>query len=205
MKILAVCIGAPETLPGLRYKTGIRKMAISGLVQVDGEGMVGDAICNRRHHGGPDQAIYVEGAQTLAWWAEALGRPLPPGTFGENLVIGGLDNRDVAVGDRFYAGDVVLEATSARIPCNTFAARMEDPRFVKRYTEAARPGFYCRVIAGGLLRAEMTVTCARWGGERVTMPELLATFGKRLEGAERERQLATPINARIRAFLTGAP
>lgn len=146
MKILALCIGNPERLPGKSYKTGIFKHAVNGAVMIDAEGLVGDAICNRKHHGGVDQAVYIEGSLTLDWWAQELGGPYEAGTFGENMVISDLDNRDVAVGDRFLAGDLILEVTSCRMPCATFAARMADPKFVKRYTAAARPGIYCRVI-----------------------------------------------------------
>ncbi len=153
MKILAVCIGQARSLPGKSYKTGIAKAPVSGPVMVDSEGLLGDKIINRKHHGGPEQAVYIEGAETLAWWEEQLGRPLEPGTFGENLVLSGLDNRTVAIGDRFTIGEVVLEATSARSPCATFAAHMDDPMMVKRYLKAERPGIYTRVITGGMLEA----------------------------------------------------
>ncbi|WP_454853153.1 MOSC domain-containing protein [Rhizobium binxianense] len=205
MKILAVCSGRPERLPGKTYRTGICKHAVGGPVLIDAEGLVGDAVCNRKHHGGVDQAVYVEGSLTLNWWSRKLGRPLAPGTFGENLVIEGLDNRDVAVGDRFVAGDLVLEATSARIPCATFAARMEDPQFAKRYTAAARPGIYCRVIAGGFAEAGMPVEYRPFGGVRVGMPELMATFGRRLSDEDRARYLAAPIHYRLRALIEAAP
>ena len=65
MQVLAVCIGHPETLPGKRYKTGINKHPVIGPLPVSDEGMAGDAICDRRYHGGPDQAVYVEGAISL--------------------------------------------------------------------------------------------------------------------------------------------
>lgn len=142
MKILAVCRGVPETLPGKKAKTGIHKHAVSGAVMIDEHGVLGDAICNRKHHGGRDQAVYVEGSLTLDWWAGELTQSLEPGAFGENLIIEGLDNCRVAVGDRFITGDIVLEVTSARIPCSTFAAKMGDPQFVRRYTRAGRPGIY---------------------------------------------------------------
>ena len=133
MKILALCMSNPEKLPGKSYKTGIFKRSVNGAVMIDAEGLVGDAICNRKHHGGIDQAVYIEGSLTLDWWAGELGRPCEPGTFGENMVISSLDNRDVSVGDRFIAGDLILEATACRIPCATFAVKMADPKFVKRY------------------------------------------------------------------------
>ncbi len=203
MKILAVCLGAAETLPGRKMKTGINKHAVNGAVMIDTEGLLGDAVCNREHHGGRDQAVYVEGSLTLNWWATALGRPLQPGAFGENLIIEDLDNCHVAVGDRFIAGDLVLEVTSARIPCATFAAKMGDPQFVKRYTGAGRPGIYCRVLACGTVNAGMPVVYRPYAGERVTMPEMMATFGRRLSPGDRARYLSAPIHHKLRATLEG--
>jgi MOSC domain-containing protein YiiM len=205
MKVLAVCTGRPERLPGKAYNTGICKYPVGAAVLIDAEGLVGDAICNRKHHGGVDQAVYLEGSRTLDWWSRKLGRPLAPGTFGENLVIEDLDNRDVAVGDRLVVGDLVLEATSARIPCATFAARMEDPQFARRYTAAARPGIYCRVVAGGFVEAGTPVEYRPFGGARVKMPELMATFGRRLSEEDRARYLAAPIHYKLRARIEAEP
>ncbi|TCL71906.1 MOSC domain-containing protein [Rhizobium sp. BK251] len=201
MKILSVCLGRPERLRGRQYKTGIYKHPVGGAVLIDEEGLVGDAICNRKHHGGEDQAILLEGSLTLSWWAQELGVTLEPGAFGENLVIDGLDNRQVCVGDRFIAGNLVLEATSARIPCATFAAKMGDPRFVKRYTRAGRPGVYCRVLAGGAVEAGLPVEYVPYAGAGVTMPEMMASFGRKLSDEDRARYLAAPIHRKLRAAL----
>lgn len=202
MKILAVCRGSAETLPGKKYKTGINKVPVNGPVMVDTHGIVGDAICNGDHHGGVEQAIYIEGSETLDWWANELGHTLEPGTFGENLVISGIDNRQIAVGDRFIAGEVVMEVTSTRIPCATFAAKMGDPKFPKRFMKAGRAGAYARVLAGGMLEAGQAVEYRPFAGIRITMPDLMATYGKKLPGPERDRYLATPLHAKLRAFLT---
>ncbi|MFS8048503.1 MOSC domain-containing protein [Rhizobium sp. BR 314] len=201
MKILAVCLGAPETLPGRKTKTGINKHAVNGAVMIDAQGLLGDAICNREHHGGRDQAVYVEGSLTLDWWARELGQALEPGFFGENLILEGLDNCAVSVGDRFIAGDLVLEVTCARIPCATFAAKMGDPKFAKRYTRAGRPGIYCRVLAGGTVGAGMPVEYVPYAGAPVTMPEMMATFSRRLSPEDLARYLAAPIHYKLRATL----
>jgi MOSC domain-containing protein YiiM len=198
MKLLAICTGSPERLPGKSYRTGIYKAPINTAVMIDKLGLVGDAVCNKKHHGGPDQAILLEGASTLDWWAAELGRDLPFGTFGENLVIGGLDNRDVAAGDRFHIGGVVLEATCPRSPCNTLAARMEDRQFPKRFFTAARPGIYCRVIRPGMVEPQEPVDHESYAGNRVLLPELLSALGKNLADRERARFLAAPIGARLR-------
>lgn len=198
MKILAVCLGRPEILPGKKYKTGINKLAIQGPIMVDAEGLVGDAILNRKHHGGVDQAVYIEGSIDLDWWQAELGRELPYGTFGENLVIEGLESAILAAGDRLAIGEVLLEVTSARMPCATFAAKMDDPTIVKRYTKAARPGAYARVLQGGMVEAGQSVEFTPWSGDRVTMREMMATFGRRLSETDRARYLAAPVHYKVR-------
>ncbi|MBB4101818.1 MOSC domain-containing protein [Allorhizobium borbori] len=202
MKLTAICIGRAERLPGKSYKSGIGKSEVTAPVMIDTAGLVGDAVCNTKHHGGPDQAILLEGSVTLDWWGERLNRPIPPGTFGENLVIEALDNRDMAVGDRLHIGDVLLEATAARIPCNTLAARMGDPKFASLYNEAGRPGIYCRVLRGGVLAAGQVVSIEPYAGQRVAIPDMLLAGGRRLPEEDRRRMLAAPVSLRMRALLS---
>lgn len=203
MKLLAVSIGSVRPIPGRKAaKTGIYKSSVDHPVMVGPEGLAGDRIVDKRHHGGLDQAVYIEGSEDYDWWRDELGQALPAGTFGENLLIEGLSNREIAVGDRFAIGDVVLEISSARMPCATFAARMDDKLFVKRYTKAARPGAYARVISEGTIRAGDEVRWTPFDGERITMPELMRTYGKKLAGEERKRYLAAPIHHKLRTFLS---
>lgn len=198
MKILAVCLGRPEILPGKTYKTGINKMPVNGPVMIDAEGLLGDAICNRRHHGGVDQAIYLEGSLDLEWWAAELGREITPGTFGENLLVQGLQSAMLAAGDRIEIGEVLLEITSPRIPCATFSARMGDPTFVKRYARAARPGAYARVLRGGFVEAGAPVRFTEYGGDRVTLKEMMQHFGRALSEQDRARYLSAPVHFKLK-------
>lgn len=204
MKILAVCLGRPEVLPGKKYKTGINKLAIQGPVMVDAEGLVGDAILNRKHHGGVDQAVYIQGSLDIDWWSRELGRELHYGMFGENLVIEDLESRRLAAGDRFAIGEILLEITSPRMPCATFAAHMGDPKIVKRYTEAARPGAYARVLKGGMVEAGQAVAYTPYEGDRVTMQDMMATYGRKLSETDRARYLSAPVHYKTRdAILAG--
>ena len=49
--------------------------------------------------------------------------------------------------------DLVVQTTFARIPCATFQAKMDEPRWIKRFTRQARPGAYLRVVEPGEVRA----------------------------------------------------
>src|SRR5947207_6639611 len=119
--------------------TGIDKRPVDGPVEVraprprgiGGSGLVGDHICDRRHHGGGDQALYACGREDLDWWAAELGRPLRSGMFGENLTTTGVDITAAVIGERWRLGDtVVVEVSVPRIPCRTFAGWLGERRWV---------------------------------------------------------------------------
>src|SRR3712207_4659877 len=71
--------------------TAIDKRAVDGPVRLDVDGLAGDTQCDRRHHGGTYQAVYAYADEDAAWWSRELGRPIPPGLFGENLRTSGVD------------------------------------------------------------------------------------------------------------------
>ena len=100
---MAVSIGAARADARSRKaaKTGIFKLPVDHPVMIGREGLAGDRIVNRKHHGGPDQAIYIECSADLDWWAGELGQAGP-----SRYVWREPDNRgdcktgDLAVGDR---------------------------------------------------------------------------------------------------------
>ncbi|NTF06043.1 MOSC domain-containing protein [Agrobacterium rubi] len=204
MKIRAICRADAKILPGKTSKTGIFKHPVQGPVLVDREGIVSDAVCNKKHHGGPDQALYVMGSVDLDFWSRELGFTVEPGFFGENLVIDGIDSARMHVGDRLTAAEVELEVTAARIPCATLTARVGDANFAPRFKQAGQPGFYCRVLKGGMIEAEETVTFAAYQGTKLPIPVILQRFRpSRLSQAERDAYLTTPLASRFRAMLQG--
>ena len=197
--LLSVNIGKPQPIPGHKAQTGIFKQPVTGPVAIRPLEVEGDAILDRLHHGGRDQAVYLYFADDYDWWSTQLGQTITPGTFGENLTIDGVAGQAVAIGDRFAIGDVVLEVTYHRTPCMTLAARMGDNGFVRRFARALRPGAYCRVITPGMVEAGMSVIYRPFAGERVTVTELMALDGVReLDPAFMRRALATPIRDRTR-------
>ena len=149
----------PDVL-GSEDLTAIDKRPVEGRVAVsvpdDAEvGLTGDQIYNRKHHGGPDQAIYAYAAEDRAWWAAELGREIAAGAFGENLTTAGLDVTGAVIGERWQIGDdgVLLEVTAPRIPCSTFQGWMGEPQWVKRFTAHGAPGAYLRILSPGTIGA----------------------------------------------------
>lgn len=201
MRLLSVNVGRERPIENGKVsgKTGIYKRPVDGPVRISTLGLVGDTISDAENHGGVDQAVYVYGVPDYARWSEELGRELPPGTFGENLTVTDLKSAEALVGDRLHVGEVVLEVTAPRIPCATLAARMGDPKFVKRFRHAERPGLYCRVIREGTVRAGNSVALERYAGETMPVIEMFRDFFEPgLDEDRIRRHLAAPVAVRDR-------
>lgn len=153
--VVAVCaVHAIKPHPGPVGRTAIDKRPVTGPVQVGRLGLVGDTQCDTAHHGGADQALYAYAEAEAQRWADELGRPVTPGTFGENLVLRGLAVTDAVVGERWALGpEVQTEVSAPRIPCATFARHIEQPRWVRRFSERADVGAYLRVLRPGRVTA----------------------------------------------------
>ena len=183
-------------------RTGIFKFPTEQAVQVTKLGLEGDVIVSKKHHGGPDQAVYVYGDADYRWWSQELGKEFVPGAFGENLTVSELESASFNIGDYLHLHDVTLQVTAPRIPCGTFAARVDDPGWVKRFRHAERPGLYCRVIKEGLVRAGDPVSMERYAGETISIPEMFRDYYDNDKSEETlRRHLNAPIAIRARRAL----
>lgn len=197
MRIESVNAGKARPRPGGKGETGIYKLPVTGAVQVGREGLDGDSVCDARYHGGTDQAVYVYGSTDYDWWAGRLGHALEPGTFGENLTISDVESAQFNMGDRLRVGPVLLEVTAPRIPCGTLSGKMGDASFARTFREAGRPGFYCRVLAPGPVRAGDPVSLEPGAGETVSILEVFEEYyTDHSDEARLRRILAAPIAIR---------
>jgi MOSC domain-containing protein YiiM len=177
--LLSVNVGAAEPTEYARIGvTGIGKRPVAGAAEVrapgpkgaGGSGLVGDEVCDRRHHGGDDQAVYAYAEEDLAHWSVELGRTPDHGTFGENFTTSGLDLTTAPIGQRWRVGEhLLLEVSAPRIPCRTFAGVVQVRGWVKTFTEHARPGAYLRVLSPGPARAGDPITVVHSPGHGITV------------------------------------
>jgi MOSC domain-containing protein YiiM len=204
MELISINVGQARTQQRRDYveTTGIYKEPVQGPVEIKPTGIEEDVICDKKNHGGPDQAVYVYGAADYAWWSEELGRQLEPGTFGDNLTISGLESAQFNIGDALHIGEVTLQVTAPRIPCGTFATRMGDPAWVRKFRRAERPGLYCRVVRAGVLRLSDPVRVERYAGETISILEMYREYYNKHKSEELiQRHLRAPIAIRARADL----
>ena len=176
--IVSVNVAQVRTLErrGRRVNTGIWKLPVEGPVAARALGLDGDVQGNRRVHGGADKALYAYAREDLDWWEQELARALAPGTMGENLTVEGVDVTGALVGERWRAGEALVEVSEPRFPCWKLAAKMQDAGFQKRFAAAGRPGAYLRVIEEGSVAVGDPVEIVKRPGHDVSLALFAAAY-----------------------------
>jgi MOSC domain-containing protein YiiM len=184
-RVESVNVGEPRPVEvdGHIVWTAIWKSPVEGRAALRGVNLRGDDQADRTVHGGPDKAVYAYAAEDTEWWEAQLGSRLGAGAFGENLTVRGLPVSEAVIGERWTVGSTVLEVAQPRLPCFKLGLRMGDPRFLKRFAAAGRPGAYLRVIHEGdigsgdqidvLSRPEHAVSSALVSRALLREPQLL--------------------------------
>ncbi|CAN5593441.1 MOSC domain-containing protein [soil metagenome] len=191
-------------------RTGIDKRPAPGPVRLGTLGVDGDTVCDVRHHGGIDQAVYAYAEEDRRWWQDELGAELDfdlaAGSFGENLTTVGLPVTDAVIGETWRVGGALLEVCVPRIPCRTFAGFWNVDKLIKRFTEAGRPGAYLRVLEEGTVEAGDAITVLDRPAHGLTLGETFrAMTGDRGLAAKllTAPQLPAPVLADAKVWLAG--
>ena len=201
MQVVSINVGVktPIKVGNREAQTGIFKKPVDHKVEVKRLGITGDEILDKKHHGGPDQAVYLYRTEDYDFWSEKLGRELPPGMFGENLTVSGLPSPALMIGHRLKTDKLEFEVAAPRIPCNVFAARMGDPGFLKTFMQEARPGFYVRVIKEGTLEVGETFEVLSPEFDSLSTVQMFRDMKSKLDAETLDRYLDLPIDQRTRA------
>lgn len=152
-----MCLAANEPARILQINIspagGVPKTPIAQ-AEVNSLGIVGDAH-RFRLHGGPQKALLLLASEVIDTLC-AEGWPLFYGALGENLTTRGLDHREWKSGQRFRAGEILLELTTPREPCKTLNpyGRGIQKRLLQKPGES---GFYAAVLAGGTLASDAII------------------------------------------------
>ncbi len=137
------------------WRSAIFKQPVLGEVWLGHESIDGDAVEDRRYHGGPDNAALCYAAAHYPLWRAEWDspEPLPYGGFGENFTNEGLDEHTVCLGDIYSVGDARVQVSGPRGPCYKLERRWRRPGLIKRVKETNRGGWYVRVLQPGFVSA----------------------------------------------------
>ena len=159
---------------GSEGRTGIDKRPTESAVRFENDGVAGDVVVDRKHHGGYDKAVYAYSREDSDWWEKEIGRPISNGAFGENLTTQGIDINQAVIGERWQVGSVILEVSEPRIPCRVFAGFWDRPTLIKDFTAALKSGAYLRIIKEGEISANDEIKVISRPEHGVTITDVFA-------------------------------
>ena len=161
--VVQVCTGAAQevTIGQRRVLTAIGKRARSGAVAVGPLGLEGDEQADPSVHGGRSKAVYAYPSEHHDFWRTARAQakvslwdePITPGLFGENLLLQGLVEDRLWIGDRLRLPGCVLAVSEPRYPCFKFNAAMGFAQAAKLMVQSGFCGAYLGVIEPGTVSA----------------------------------------------------
>ena len=139
-KVMAVCISE---------KKGTQKRNVHEALFIEDFGLDNDAHAGKWHR--QVSLLSYERIQDF----KKKGAPVEDGAFGENLIVSGIDFKNLPVGTRFQSGDVVLEMTQIGKECHSGCEIYK----IMGDCIMPREGVFARVIRGGRIREgdELTV------------------------------------------------
>lgn len=139
-KVMAVCISE---------KKGTQKKNVHEALFIEDFGLENDAHAGKWHR--QVSLLSYERIQDF----KKKGAPVEDGAFGENLIVSGIDFKNLPVGTRFQSGDVVLEMTQIGKECHSGCEIYK----IMGDCIMPREGVFARVIRGGRIREgdELTV------------------------------------------------
>jgi len=163
VKVLQVCTGRAQevTVGARRVLTAIGKRPREGAVAVGPLGLEGDEQADPSVHGGRSKAVYAYPSEHHAFWRTVRAQArvslwdeaVSPGLFGENLLLEGLLEDRLWIGDRLRLPGCVLAVSEPRFPCFKFNAAMGFAQATKLMVQSGFCGAYLAVIEPGTVSA----------------------------------------------------
>ena len=132
-KVMAICISE---------KKGTQKRNVHEALFIEDFGLENDAHAGKWHR--QVSLLSYERIQDF----KKKGAPVEDGAFGENLIVSGIDFKNLPVGTRFQSGDVVLEMTQIGKECHSGCEIYK----IMGDCIMPREGVFARVIRGGRIR-----------------------------------------------------
>lgn len=168
MRVIRVSTGVVREalINGRKVPTATGKQPVEGPVAVGPMGLAGDEQADLTVHGGMSKAIYAYPSEHLPFWQTVRSQAqvslwedaVPPGVLGENLLLEGLLEAEMYIGDRLILPGCVLAISEPRYPCFKFNAAMGFKQATKMMVQSAYSGCYLAVVQGGTVQAGDTFT-----------------------------------------------
>ena len=135
-------------------KTAIKKKPVDE-AYITQLGPEGDEVGLKEHHGGINKALFSISTSAFNELNKITGNSFKwngMAIYGENLVISGLDEDSICVGDVYEIGECVIEISQPRKPCIRLSKNTGYPDMLEIIIETGWTGWYSRIIQEGTVK-----------------------------------------------------
>lgn len=181
MKVISTNIAQPTTVikNGKSVKTGIYKTHVEDGITLGLTDVVGDAVMDRKHHGGIDKACYIYSADHYPFWQEKFpDLHWTHGMFGENLTVEGINESQINIGDTYEVGTAIIQVSEPRRPCSILGIRFGTQAMVKEFYHQPYPGIYVRVLKEGKIKKGDVLKLIRKEKNSISVAAVYSLFAK---------------------------
>lgn len=179
MKIISTNV-AEETIikwRGKNVKTGIFKKPTAEPIFLGKEDVRGDAVSDRKDHGGIFKACYLFSANYYPYWNSLYPNlDWTYGMFGENLTVSNLDETQLVIGDVYKIGNARIKITQPREPCYKFGVKFGTQKVLKQFIQHGCPGTYVSVLEEGTVSVDDFMTLEDRPKNSLTTSEFFELF-----------------------------
>ena len=135
-------------------KTAIKKKIVDE-AYITQLGPKGDEVGLREHHGGINKALFSVSVSTFEELNKITGNRFKwdsTAVYGENLVISGLDEDSICVGDIYEIGECIIEISQPRKACIRLSKNTGYPDMCETIIKTGWTGWYSRIIQEGTVK-----------------------------------------------------
>ncbi|MCD8916019.1 MOSC domain-containing protein [Staphylococcus simulans] len=151
-----------------QWMTAAFKKPMKNPVFLTHTGLEGDDVGDKKHHGGPEKALFAYSVIHYEKWTEEYpDTTFSVGTNGENVSVSDMDETTVCIGDIYRVGEALVQVSQPRRPCWKPGRRVGWIEFGRRIQETGRTGWYFRVLEEGRIQQGDTFElmerpCPKW-------------------------------------------
>ncbi|QJR81358.1 MOSC domain-containing protein [Alteromonas pelagimontana] len=173
MKVNALFAGKPQPFGPRGAPSSIVKQPIDAIT-VKADCTEEDEQGNKKLHGGPEKVLHQYGRAGY----ETLSAAYPetrfePGTIGENIFVEGMNDDTVFIGDIYQFGEVVLQVSAPRAPCNKISHRFGIKNLDRFVGINGATGWYYRVLTAGVIHINDAVSLLKRQDKTVSVQSLV--------------------------------
>jgi len=179
----------------LSIDSAINKYAVDSS-RVSFLGLAGDEQADKILHGGKERAILQydwEHYKQLSTQFSNLSHLLVGGSFGENIVAAGMNERNICIGDIVEAGTVILQVTQPRQPCFKLNYRFNEPTISRFSQNNGKTGWFYRVLVEGTIKKGDTIKVTKRPYPHWTIAKVQHYLYRETDNLEATRQLSNLI------------